>query len=156
MGNAVVCLIEILLLSYANTSELSDDEECNFLLNLIFLLVIAVFLLALLFAISFSFIYLIMKIKKYGASAWELLEVSRGRRTVFEKISIVIFSVIWLLPIFASAYDDYKGKHPTDKYPSHKSAQIGDYYSDGTISSNLLTNKCAVGVVFSMETSVDV
>lgn len=157
MGNAVVHLIVILLLSYASASELPNDEECDFLLNLIFLLVIAIFLLALLFAISFSFIYLIMKIKKYGASAWALLEVSRGGRTVFEKINIVVFSVIWLLPIAASAYDDYKETHPTEKYPSHKSAKIGDYYdSDGTISSNLLTNKCAVGVVFSLETSVDV
>lgn len=99
-----------------------------------------------------------MTIKKYGASAWSLLDVRRSRRPKLEKISFIIFSLIWILPISGIAVTIYKdyARHQSaiEKYPSHSSAQIGDYYySDGTVSSVWDVDKTAIGVVFSLETS---
>ncbi len=127
-------------------NESPDSWIISFVLPFILSVIINAFL--------FWFVYLIMKIRKYGASAWTLLDVSRAKRSKFEKISIIIFSLIWLLPVGAFAYYDYVAKHPVDKYPSHNNAKIGDYYySDGTVSSEVLPDKKAVGIVFSLEVS---
>lgn len=105
-------------------------------------------------AITFFVIYLIMKIKKYGATAWTLLERPRGKKSQFDKICIAISLIIWILPVGEIAYSDYKSKHPEDKYPSHSTAKIGDYYyADGTVSSELLPDKKPIGIVFSRECS---
>lgn len=105
-------------------------------------------------AITFFVIYLIMKIKKYGATAWTLLERPRGKKSQFDKICIAISLIIWILPVGEIAYSDYKSKHPEDKYPSHSTAKIGDYYyADGTVSSELLPDKKPIGIVFSREYS---
>ena len=105
-------------------------------------------------AIKFFVIYLIMKIKKYGATAWTLLERPRGKKSQFDKICIAISLIIWILPVGEIAYSDYKSKHPEDKYPSHSTAKIGDYYyADGTVSSELLPDKKPIGIVFSREYS---
>ena len=105
-------------------------------------------------AITFFVIYLIMKIKKYGATAWTLLERPRGKKSQFDKICIAISLIIWILPVGKMAYTDYKSKHPKDKYPSHSTAKIGDYYyADGTVSSELLPDKKPIGIVFSRECS---
>lgn len=95
-----------------------------------------------------------MKIKKYGATAWTLLERPRGKKSQFDKICIAISLIIWILPVGETAYSDYKSKHPEDKYPSHSTAKIGDYYyADGTVSSELLPDKKPIGIVFSRECS---
>lgn len=105
-------------------------------------------------AITFFVIYLIMKIKKYGATAWTLLERPRGKKSQFDKICIASSLIIWILPVGETAYSDYKSKHPEDKYPSHSTAKIGDYYyADGTVSSELLPDKKPIGIVFSRECS---
>lgn len=105
-------------------------------------------------AITFFVIYLIMKIKKYGATAWTLLERPRGKKSQFDKICIASSLIIWILPVGEIAYSDYKSKHPEDKYPSHSTAKIGDYYyADGTVSSELLPDKKPIGIVFSRECS---
>lgn len=105
-------------------------------------------------AITFFVIYLIMKIKKYGATAWTLLERPRGKKSQFDKICIAISLIIWILPVGEIAYSDYKSKHPEDKYPSHSTAKIRDYYyADGTVSSELLPDKKPIGIVFSRECS---
>lgn len=95
-----------------------------------------------------------MRIKKYGATAWTLLERPRGKKSQFDKICIAISLIIWILPVGEMAYSDYKSKHPEDKYPSHSTAKIGDYYyADGTVSSELLPDKKPIGIVFSRECS---
>lgn len=97
-----------------------------------------------------------MKFKKYGATAWTLLDIRRGKRSKFERISFILFFIVSLLPIGAMAYTNYKQDIPIDNYPTHSSAQIGDfYYSDGTVSSVWDVEKTAIGVVFSLETSED-
>lgn len=105
-------------------------------------------------SIIFFVIYLIMRIKKYGATAWTLLERPRGKKSQFNKICIAISLIIWILPVGEMAYSDYKSKHPEDKYPLHSTAKIGDYYyADGTVSSELLPDKKPIGIVFSRECS---
>lgn len=102
----------------------------------------------------YGVIRLIMSLKKYGASAWSLLDVSRRKRPGFEKVFIWLFFLSWLLPVCEVLIRQYQYSHPADKFQSHSTARIGDYYyEDGTISSELLTDKKAVGVVFSLEVS---
>lgn len=109
---------------------------------------------AMLNAFLFLVVYLVMKIRKYGASAWTLLDISRGKRSKFEKIGFVIFSVIWMLPVGVNAIHNYMRSQPVIEYPSHDNAKIGDYYyTDGTITSDWLVDKTVAGVVFSLETS---
>lgn len=98
--------------------------------------------------------YLMMQLKKYGATAWTLLDISRGKKHNFEKICLWICFLIWMLPVGIEYYSYYRSLHPTEKYPSHLTAKIGDYYyDDGTVSSELLSDKKPVGIVFSLETS---
>lgn len=130
--------------------EFSDEEGNGDMAIFIFTLI-----LSLLFnTIAFGILYLIMKIKKYGASAWTLLDIPRGKKSKFDKILFSCSFVIWILPIGVFTYLDYKSKHSFDKYPSLSNAKIGDYYyEDGTVSSELLSDKKVVGMVFSLETS---
>ena len=121
--------------------------------------IITVFLLPLILSIIINLLflgitYLMMQLKKYGATAWTLLDISRGKKPKFEKICLWICLLIWMLPVGIEYYSYYRSLHPTEKYPSHLTAKIGDYYyDDGTVSSELLSDKKPVGIVFSLETS---
>lgn len=148
-----VILFFYVLVTTPNSAFLDDEgneSPDSWIISFVWPFILSVLLNAFLFLV----VYLIMKIRKYGASAWTLLDVSRAKRSKFEKISIFFFAVIWLLPISTLVYSDYMAKHPVDKYPSHNNAKIGDYYySDGTVSSEGLPDKKAVGIVFSLEVS---
>ncbi len=136
----------IFLPDYRDAEEYGNDDLDIFTIILIISVISS--------AITFFVIYLIMKIKKYGATAWTLLERPRGRKSKFDKTCIAISLIIWILLVGELAYSDYKSKHPEDKYPSHSTAKIGDYYyADGTVSSELLSDKKPVGIVFSIECS---
>ena len=121
--------------------------------------IITVFLLPLILSIIINLLflgitYLMMQLKKYGATAWTLLDISRGKKPKFEKICLWICFLIWMLPVGIEYYSYYRSLHPTEKYPSHLTAKIGDYYyDDGTVSSELLSDKKPVGIVFSLVTS---
>ena len=105
-------------------------------------------------SVSFGIIRLVMSLKKYGASAWSLLDVSRRKRPLHERILICLFFIAWLLPVGYELIRQYLLYHPEEKYPSHTTAKIGDYYyTDGTITSDWLVDKTVAGVVFSLETS---
>lgn len=131
------------------------DENGNESSSSGYIMFVFPFILSFLFnAILFGVIRLIMEIRKYGASAWSLLDNRRGNRPKPEKISLIVFSSIWLLPVGVLAYYNYKDSSSTDKYPTHSTAQIGDYYyADGTISSVWDVDKTAIGVAFSLEVS---
>lgn len=102
-----------------------------------------------------------LKRKKYGATAWTLMDVPRSdsRRGInFRRIGkvcmvcvgMVVFGFIGHLLLLVIA--------PLDKssnaYKSAEDVHIGDYYyEDGTISSKLLSDKKCVGIVYSLETS---
>ena len=63
-----------------------------------------------------------------------------------------------LLPFVVALiiYADYLEQHPSYNYLSDETAKIGDYYfEDGTISSEIISGKKAVGVVFSINNSND-
>lgn len=141
------------LISTPDSAFLDEDGNESALVNLIML--VFPLILSLVFnAIVYGILYIVMKFRKYEATAWTLLDVSRGKRPKLEKISFAIFFGILILSVGVIAYNYYKLKHPIDKYPSHLTAKIGDYYYyDGTISSELLPDKKAVGMVFSLETS---
>ena len=57
------------------------------------------FLYGILSSVSFGIIRLVMSLKKYGASAWSLLDVSRRKRPLHERILICLFFIAWLLPV---------------------------------------------------------
>lgn len=151
-------------------SELQDEEGNDSPSNYIILIVMPLIMSIVVNALSFCTIYLIMKIKKYGASAWTLLDIRRGGRTRLEKYSFILFFVVSIFPVGAVAYDIYIVNQLNNEnqlnnnsavevnsenvFPTHSSAKIGDYYyQDGTITSEFLPDKEPVGVVFSLETS---
>lgn len=157
IGLTLVCFVVwffYVILTTPNSEFL--DEEGNESSSSDVIMFVAPLALSIFFnAVAYGLIYLTMKIRKYGASAWALLDIHRGDRSKFEKISFIIFIIISFLPIGAVAYTNYKSKLPiADEYPTHASAQIGDfYYSDGTVSSVWDVDKTAIGIVFSLETS---
>lgn len=120
---------------------------------------ITAFLLPLILSIIINLLfleitYLMMQLKKYGATAWTLLDISHGKQPKYEKMCLLICLLIWMLPVGIGYYSYYRSLHPTEKYPSNLTARIGDYYyDDGTVSSELLSDKKPVGIVFSLETS---
>lgn len=127
-------------------NETSSGHITSYLLPLILSIIINLLFLGI--------TYLMMQLKKYGATAWTLLDISRGKKPKFEKICLWICLLIWMLPVGIGYYSYYRSLHPTEKYPSHLTAKIGDYYyDDGTVSSELLSDKKPVGIVFSLETS---
>lgn len=132
-----------------------DDEGNRVEDSLIFTVVIAFVYSLILNFILISFVYLVMRIKKYGATAWTLLDVSYKRfRSKFDKICFYLFISLSISIIVLALALEYWEYHPSDKYPSHETAKIGDfYYQDGTISSENLSGKKAVGIVFSLESS---
>lgn len=133
--------INLFIILFVPDHVLRDAEDLEiFTLTLVLSIILS--------AITFSVLYLIMRIKKYGAAAWTLLEQTHGKKSKFDKICIGISLIIWLLPVGEVVYADYKVNHPNIE------VKIGDYYyEDGTISSELLTDKKAVGIIFSLETS---
>lgn len=156
MGSTIIWYVILyfyVLVSTPNSVFLDEDgKESSSSVYILF--VFPLILSLLLNIVLFGIVRLIMKIRKYGASAWTLLDIRRGERPKCEKISMIVFCLIWLLPVGVTAYYDFKMSHPTDKYPTHSTAKIGDYYyQDGTVSTELLPDKNAVGVVFSLETT---
>ncbi len=131
------------------------DEEVDEVSRVIEIVGISTILSILLSGFSLFIIYSIMKIRKYGATAWSLLDIRRGKRPKFEIISFVFFIIISLFPIGSVVYSNYESRRPIiDDFPTHSSAQIGDYYySDGTVSPIWDVDKTVVGIVFSLETS---
>lgn len=129
---------------------LSNDESEFIFGTLFFSVVVAVLI--------FLFVRLSMLFKKYGATAWMLLDVPRSeeRKKKVSKNSfyIIIGAItIGILAICICAGKRYVKRMLSD-YKSAASAQIGDYfYKDGTVSSKYLTDKECVGVVFSLETT---
>lgn len=102
-----------------------------------------------------GFVYLVMRIKKYGATAWTLLDVSYKRfRSKIDKVCFYIFCFLTILIVIFVLEFEYFVHHPSSKYPSHEYAKVGDYYyQDGTISSKMLNGKKAIGIVFSLDPS---
>ena len=134
------------------------DEDGNRVEDsLIYTVVIAFVYSLIINLILVGFVYLVMRIKKYGATAWTLLDVSYKRfRSKFDKVCFYIFCILTILIVIFVLAFEYFEHYPSNKYPSHESAKVGDYYyQDGTISSKLLDNKKIVGVVFSLESSND-
>ncbi len=156
MGSTFVWFVIIFFYVIVTTpnSAFLDDEGNEAADSWIISFVWPFILSILLNTLLFCFVYLIMKIRKYGASAWTLLDISRGKRSRFEKIVFVVFSVVWMLPVGVNAYHDYKTSHSISEMPSRDNVKIGDYYyTDGTITSDWLVDKTVAGVVFSLETS---
>jgi len=146
---AGICFIILTAIIILSTPE-TDDDTGSFLASVI----ISFFLSVLSCILCFCFVYMVMKIKKYGATAWSLLEVSRIQRSKSDKKIFVLYFLCLLVPTGLIACEEYLSAHPVDKYPSHATAKVGDfYYTDGTISSELLPDKEAVGIVFSLEPS---
>lgn len=76
--------------------------------------------------------WLVMQLKKYGATAWTLLDVPHERScSKLERLSFGALFVVWLLPIGEFVYDDYKRNNPESLSPTHQTSKIGDnYYED--------------------------
>lgn len=148
-----VILFFYVLVSTPNSAFLDDEgneSPDSWIISFVWPFILSVLLNAFIFLV----VYLIMKLRKYGASAWTLLDVSRAKRPKFEKIGFVIFSVVWILPLGVNAFHNYKTNETIISYPSHDNAKIGDYYyTDGTVTSDWLVDKTVAGVVFSLETS---
>ncbi|MCH5311605.1 MAG: hypothetical protein J1E57_06580 [Prevotella sp.] len=148
-----VILFFYVVITTPNSAYLDDEgneSPDSWIISYVWPFILSVLLNVLLFL----FVYLVMRIRKYGASAWILLDISRGERSKLEKTGFVLFSAIWLLPIGVFTYHNYKVSHTVNEYPSHNNAKIGDYYyEDGTVDSELIHGKQVIGVVFSLETS---
>lgn len=101
-----------------------------------------------------SILFYVMKIRRNGASAWSLLDISRKKfRTKLDKVLFCMFFIVWLTPFLVLSITKYIDDL-NDFRRTHANAQIGDYYyKDGTISSELLADKEVVGVVYSLEVS---
>lgn len=148
MGSLMVWFFFIFLVGIVFYMPYDADD------GFVILLYIFAFALALIFnTICVLFIYLVMRIKRHGISAWTLLEVSRKRfRTKFDKIAFYSFFILLLFPIGIKLYQEYEKRH--QKNISFSEVKVGDYYyEDGTISSDLLSGKNVIGVVFSLKTS---
>ena len=157
MGSTLVWYVILFFIVMVTTpnSEFIDEDGNEDYSSTYFIGYILPFILSLILnVLSFGIVYLIMKIKKYGATAWTLLDINRGRRPLFERICLILFFIFWLIPVGVAAYDEYRLKNPDEEFPTHSTAKVGDYYyDDGTISSEYLPDKKAIGVVFSLETS---
>ena len=134
-----------------------DDEGNRVEESLIPILIMAILFSVLLNLVLIGIAFLIMRIKKYGATAWVLLDVSYKRfRSKFDKTCFCLFFILLSLIVVFVLTLEYLDHHPIDKYPSHETAKIGDfYYQDGTISSENISGKKVVGIVFSLESSED-
>ena len=139
-----------------NTPNFTFDEDGNEIVESDFSLAQkALFASVIINIIAFGLIRMIMMLRKYGASAWQLLDVYRKKSLPkFEKTLLILFCTLWGLPVINHFYEEYRASHPKEKYPSHVTAKIGDYYyEDGTVSSDLLNDKIPVGIVYSLETT---
>jgi len=139
-----------------NTPNFTFDEEGNKIVESDFSIAQGALIASVIINfIVFGLIRLIMMLRKYGASAWQLLDVYRKKSIPkHKKILLILFFSLWVLPVINYAYDEYRASHPKEKYPTHLTAKIGDYYyEDGTVSSELLDGKTPVGIVYSLETT---
>lgn len=94
------------LISTPDSAFLDEDGNESALVNLIML--VFPLILSLVFnAIVYCALYIVMKFRKYGATAWTLLDVSRGKRPKLEKISFAIFFGILILSVGVIAYNYY-------------------------------------------------
>lgn len=157
MGSIIVwyvILFFIVMVTTPNSEFLDEDGNEDYSSTYFIGYILPFILSVLLNVLSFGVVYLIMKIKKYGATAWTLLDINRGKMPLFERMCLILFFIFWLIPVGVAAYDDYRLKNPTEEFPTHSTAKVGDYYyDDGTISSEYLPDKTVIGVVFSLETS---
>ena len=159
MGSTMVWTVLLTFYLVLTTPDSQYDEDGNKIENSISALVLMAFMYSLLLnAFFMGVLYLIMKIKKYGATAWTLLDVSYKRfRTTFDKMCYRLFFVLLPFIIGIMLYVEYLEQHPSsNNKQSEGTAKVGDYYyEDGTISSKLISGKKVIGVVFSVETSND-
>ena len=156
LGAVMMWAIIMFYMLLLNTPNYTFDEDGNQVDDGLYpLLGAGLFWSILINLIAFVIIKLIMKLRKYGASATQLLDVyGKKSSSRLEKVMIVICCTIWTLPLLSEIYYDYKLSHPTEKYPTHSTTEIGDYYyDDGTVSSKIIEGKTPVGIVFSLETS---
>ena len=106
-------------------------------------------------------VYKAMKCRKYGASAWTLLDVPRSgtRRGInfmrILKVGLISLGIVLFGYIILFLFNHLSSpNNRSDDYKQAEVARIGDYYyEDGTLSSELLTDKKCVGIVYSLETS---
>lgn len=113
-----------------------------------------------LFLVLFCFI--IMRLKKYGASAWTMLDIPRSKsrkRINVKRIILLLISSFVLAYIYLGCKSLSKWISTTSStssesvFRSSDTAQIGDYYySDGSVSSELQTSKECIGLVYSIST----
>ena len=158
MGSIIVWTVLLFYYLLLTTPDSTFDEDGNEIKSSISVLTLMAFIYSMLLnAFSIGIVLLIMRIKKYGATAWTLLDVSyRKFRTKFDKICYRIFFVLLPFVVALIIYADYLEQHPSYNYLSDETAKIGDYYfEDGTISSEIISGKKAVGVVFSINNSND-
>lgn len=154
MASVVVMFVVILLLMVLFTPDADDDyidagDDDSEFFTMVFSSLVGSLLLN---AVLMGVVRMVMTFRKYGASAWTLLDVAHRRfRSKFDKVALYAFSAITLIVVLLTCYEYYKTTHPTERFASHATAQIGDYYyADGTVSSLLLPDKKAVGVVFAL------
>lgn len=157
MGSTFVWTILLTFYLLLTTPDSTYDEDGNKIENTVSALVLMAFMSSLLLnAFFMGVVYLIMKIKKYGATAWTLLDVSYKKfRTKFDKTCYRLFFVLLPFIVGIMLFAEYLEQHPSsNNKQSDETVKIGDYYyEDGTISSEMISGKKAVGVVFSVETS---
>lgn len=131
-----------------------DEEGQEYSYSWLIIYALPLLLTIMIEAIVFAGIYWLMKMEKDGVSAWSLLDVRKGNPSRFEKLFFLLFAVFWILPVGVLAFNNYKVHTPKEDLSSYKKVAIGDYYyEDGTFSSELLSDKKVIGVVFSLETS---
>ncbi len=66
-------------------------------------------------------IRLLMKFKKYGATAWTLLDVSHRRfRRKLDKIAFILFFIIWTIPFFHIMY----ASNAADEKPNVEACEV--------------------------------
>lgn len=135
------------------TAEPDEGEDysllATFILNTIIVGIIA------------GIVYKVMKCRKYGATAWTLLDVPRSgtRRGInfmrILKVGLISLGIVLFGYIILFLFNHLSSpNNRSDDYKQAEDARIGDYYyEDGTLSSELLTDKKCVGIVYSLETS---
>lgn len=154
LGGSCIWFIVLWFIALLYSPEEYEENIDRSVMNAIIEIIWPLVLYGILSTAVFGAIRVVMSLKKYGASAWSLLDVSRRKRPLYEKVLIWLFFTVWLLPVGYEFIEQYRLYHPKDTYPSHANARIGDYYyTDGTVTSNWLVDKTVAGVVFSLETS---
>lgn len=133
----------------------TPDDEASNEVGMIATVVLALVLTLLVMPV----ISIALRFRKYGASAKMMLDVPRDKSRRFfnyKKILYVLafctcyLSIPILLKVASAAIIIINNYDPN--YKSANNAEIGDYfYEDGTLSSELRSDKKCIGVVYSLE-----